>query len=136
MELKTRRDEAEKDALAKQHDASSSIQKYLDEAQAQLAAAQQRAADKRAETDAYDAKTRAAAKAIHDSASKEAARLLADAEHRSKTLLADAEKQSADLLADAEERLTQIRLEREAVAGYFESLRGVLSQAEKVSSQD
>jgi cell division septum initiation protein DivIVA len=112
------------------------MQKYLDEVQAQLTAAQQRAADKRTEADAYDTKTRAAAKAIHDSASKEAARLLADSEQRSKSLLADAEKQSAELMADAEERLSQIRLEREAVAGYFESLRGVLSQAEKVSSQD
>jgi DNA-binding TFAR19-related protein (PDSD5 family) len=40
------------------------------------------------------------------------------------------------MLEEAEERLRQIRLERESVAGYFESLRGVLSQAEKVSSQD
>jgi DNA-binding TFAR19-related protein (PDSD5 family) len=38
------------------------------------------------------------------------------------------------MVAEAEDRLAQIRLEREAVAGYFESLRGVLSQAEKVHS--
>ncbi len=47
----------------------------------------------------------------------------------------DAEKRSAKLVSDAEERLAQIRIEREAVAGYFESLRGVLSQAEKVTQE-
>jgi hypothetical protein len=62
--------------------------------------------------------------------------MLADAESRSKAQLEDAETRSAEMLEDAEERLRQIRLERESVAGYFESLRGVLSQAEKVSSQD
>ena len=77
-----------------------------------------------------------AAKTAHDTAAKDAAKLLADAEKRSKALLSDAEKQSTELMADAEARLTEIRLERESVASYFESLRGVLSQAEKVSSQD
>jgi hypothetical protein len=40
------------------------------------------------------------------------------------------------LVADAEDRLGKIRIEREAVAGYFENLRGLLSQAEAVSSTD
>jgi DNA-binding TFAR19-related protein (PDSD5 family) len=40
------------------------------------------------------------------------------------------------LVAEAEQRLAAIRVEREAVAGYFESLRGVLSQAEKVTHQE
>jgi len=40
------------------------------------------------------------------------------------------------MVADAEERLARIRVEREAVAGYFEGLRGVLSQAEAVTSRD
>ena len=37
-------------------------------------------------------------------------------------------------MADAEDRLSQIRIERDAVAGYFESLRGVLTQAEQVAA--
>jgi hypothetical protein len=37
-------------------------------------------------------------------------------------------------VSDAEERLTKIRIEREAVAAYFENLRGVLCEAEKISS--
>ena len=50
-------------------------------------------------------------------------------------MIKDAEKRTADLIADAEERLSQIRIEREAVAGFFESLRTVLSQAEKVATE-
>ncbi len=61
---------------------------------------------------------------------------MAKAESQAKTLVANAEKQTKKLIAEAEDRLAQIRLEREAVAGYFESLRGVLSQAEKVHSDN
>jgi len=39
-------------------------------------------------------------------------------------------------VSDAEERLDKIRIEREAVAGYFENLRGLLTQAETVHSND
>jgi hypothetical protein len=35
---------------------------------------------------------------------------------------------------DAEDRLSQIRIERESVAGYFESLRGALTQAEEATA--
>jgi DNA-binding TFAR19-related protein (PDSD5 family) len=48
----------------------------------------------------------------------------------------DAELRTRVLVADAEERLSQIRIERDAVAGYFESLRGLLTQAEKVTASD
>jgi cell division septum initiation protein DivIVA len=62
--------------------------------------------------------------------------ILTDAEDRAKTMVDEAEEKTSRLVSDADDRLAAIRLEREAVAGYFESLRGVLSQAEKVSNQD
>jgi hypothetical protein len=37
-------------------------------------------------------------------------------------------------VSEAEDRLAKIMLERETVAGYFENLRGVLQQAEQISS--
>ena len=49
-------------------------------------------------------------------------------------MIAEAEARTAALVADAEDRLSQIRIERDAVAGYFESLRSVLKQAEHVAS--
>jgi vacuolar-type H+-ATPase subunit H len=59
-----------------------------------------------------------------------------DAEARATALVAEAEKRTRALVADAEERLSQIRIERDSVAGYFESLRGLLTQAEKVTALD
>ena len=50
-------------------------------------------------------------------------------------MVSDAEARSATLVSDAEERLAKIRIERDAVAGYFESLRGVLTQAEKTTAE-
>ena len=53
---------------------------------------------------------------------------------RAKALVKDAQKRSASLVSDAEERMAKIRIEREAVAGYFESLRSVLTEAEKITA--
>jgi DNA-binding TFAR19-related protein (PDSD5 family) len=39
-------------------------------------------------------------------------------------------------VSDAEDRLSKIRIEREAVAGYFENLRLVLKEAERVSAAE
>jgi hypothetical protein len=47
----------------------------------------------------------------------------------------DAEARSTELVSDAERRLAELREEREAVASYVEGLRGVLSQAEKVTAE-
>jgi DNA-binding TFAR19-related protein (PDSD5 family) len=38
-------------------------------------------------------------------------------------------------VSEAEERLAKIKLERETVAGYFENLRGVLQDAERVTAE-
>ena len=56
------------------------------------------------------------------------------AEARARALVKDAQKRTAALVSDAEERLAKIRIEREAVAGYFESLRSVLTEAEKITA--
>jgi hypothetical protein len=39
------------------------------------------------------------------------------------------------VLADAEERLAQIRIEREAVADYFQNLRTIVTRTESVNSE-
>ncbi|MEO5920952.1 MAG: hypothetical protein ABIQ01_07400, partial [Pseudolysinimonas sp.] len=51
-----------------------------------------------------------------------------------KAIVTEAEARAAALLGDAEGRLTQIRSERESVAGYIENLRGVLAQAETIAA--
>ena len=64
----------------------------------------------------------------------EAAEVLSNSEARAKAIVRESEKRSTELVTEAEDRLAQIQVERESVAGYFESLRGVLSQAEKVTA--
>ena len=60
--------------------------------------------------------------------------MLGNAEHRARAIVAEAEERSSRLVAEAEDRLAKIRIERDAVAGYFENLRGVLSQAESLTT--
>ena len=72
--------------------------------------------------------------ALRGAARAHAERIVRDAEERAAALISDAETRTRDLVTDAEDRLAQIRIERDSVAGYFESLRSVLTQAEKVNS--
>jgi cell division septum initiation protein DivIVA len=134
IELKARRDEAEKEHLALHQEAVAQTQKYLDEANQQLADAIRRTNDKRLEADTVEAAARSDAKAVRRQADETAAEILGNAEDRAKAMTDEAEERTAKLVADAEDRLSQIRIERDAVAGYFESLRGVLQQAEKVTA--
>jgi len=48
-------------------------------------------------------------------------------------MVADATAQSKKLMDEAEERLSKIRIERDAVAGYFQNLRGLLADADKLA---
>src|SRR5690606_5128109 len=68
-----------------------------------------------------------------DDAKANAKSRLDEAEKRAKELVSDAEQRASKLLGDAEQRLVEIRLERESVAGYIQSLRGVLASAEKLA---
>jgi hypothetical protein len=50
-------------------------------------------------------------------------------------MVAEAEERSTRLVRDAEERLAELREERDAIAQYFESLRGALRSAEPVDAE-
>jgi vacuolar-type H+-ATPase subunit H len=54
--------------------------------------------------------------------------VLTNADERSRSILADAQQRADDLVGDAEERLAEITRERDAVADYFENLRGMIGQ--------
>jgi hypothetical protein len=71
---------------------------------------------------------------VRDKADEEARERIAAAHDQARKLIADAEERTRALVADAEDRLSQIQIERDAVAGYFESLRGVLTQAEQMAA--
>ncbi len=46
----------------------------------------------------------------------------------------EAQERSARLIEEAEDRLAKIRIERDAISGYLENLRGVLSHAESLTA--
>ena len=114
----------------------SQTQKYLDEATAQLSETTKRTAELRELNDQLDFGAREEAKELKQRSQDEAEQIVLDARAAAKELLDEAEVRTRALVADAEDRLSQIRIERDAVAGYFESLRGVLTQAERVTSTD
>ena len=90
----------------------------------------------RAEAEALDRSSKDQAEAVRAHADATARSVLENAETRAAALLRDAEERTTAMVDEAEDRLARIRVERDAVAGYFEGLRGVLSQAETLSTRD
>ncbi|MGK2855202.1 MAG: hypothetical protein ACSLE3_14050, partial [Microbacteriaceae bacterium] len=72
---------------------------------------------------------------LHDAADETAQRIVSDAEKRARQLVREAKEQAAAAIAEAEDRLAEIRLERDAIAEYFQNLRGILGTAEEVQSK-
>jgi hypothetical protein len=134
VELKARRDEAEQEHLARHQEAVAQTQKYLDDANAELAEVTRRTSEVRSDGEAIEKEMRSEVKAARKDAENSAREIVRSAEDRAAAIIAEAEERTRTLVADAEERLSQIRIEREAVAGYFESLRSVLTQAEQVTA--
>jgi len=114
----------------------SQTKKFLDDAARQLAETNQRTLELRVLNDQLDTGARNEAKAEKKLADDTAERVVRDAEEKARAILAESELRTRALVSDAEDRLSQIRIERDAVAGYFESLRSVLTQAERVTSEE
>jgi DivIVA domain-containing protein len=131
VELATRREEFEREQLARHQHAVSETQKYLEQATRQLSALNQRILETRSLAEELDAGAREGSRLSRIAAEEEAARILHDAQEAARASRSAGEDQTRALVVDAEKRLAQIRIERDAVAGYFESLRGVLLQAER-----
>ena len=111
-------------------------QKYLDDANRQLEETIARERETRLLVDGVEERVRVESKATKDRADAAAAEILATADAAAKKTVDEADSRSEQLVSDAEERLAKIRVERDAVAGYFEGLRGALSQAEKTAAED
>ena len=93
--MKARRDEAEQDYLARHQEAVASTQRYLDDANAQLADAIRRAADKRLEADALEMTIEVDGRKRREASETEAAKLVADARERAAAIVSEAEERSA-----------------------------------------
>lgn len=112
------------------------LTRFQTEADSQLADTTARTVELRALNEQLDSGAREEATARRKQAEDDANRVVREAEKKAQALVTEATKRTRLLVSDAEDRLAQIRIERDAVAGYFESLRSVLTQAEKVTGAD
>ncbi|MBK5237584.1 MAG: DivIVA domain-containing protein [Actinomycetales bacterium] len=128
-------DETETALLARHQEAVAQTQKYIDEAQAQAAVTRTGALERERAALALEQEAIAEAHAAREDAAEHVAKLSAEAEARAAALVSDAEKRSSAMLTEAESTVADLRVEREAVAQYFEGLRLVLGQATDVMSE-
>ena len=98
MELTSRRDEAERELLAQHQESVAQMQRYLEDANRQLAEAVAHTAQKQSESDDLDARLRDEAKEQRHSAATTAAEILANAEARAKAIISDAVNRSDTLV--------------------------------------
>jgi hypothetical protein len=131
-----KRDAAEQELLASHRDAVALARTLQADAERQLQETRERTSELRALNEELATGVREEVRLQTDRAAEDADRVLREAQTRARALVASAEEQTRALVADAEERLTQIRIERDAVAGYFESLRSMLHQADSVPGED
>ena len=71
---------------------------------------------------------------IRAAAEQRAAEIMVEAEQRAQTTWVAAEDRATKVLAAAEDRMNQLKVERGAVARYFESLGEVLTNAQKMNT--
>jgi DivIVA domain-containing protein len=135
-ELKARRNEAEQEHLASHQEAVSQTQQYLEDSARQLAEMSERTLELRTQNEHSLALAREDARIARQEAANAANLIHSEAEAAAAALLAETTIQTRTLVATAEERLAQIRIERDSVAGYFENLRTLLAQAERVTHSD
>ena len=67
-------------------------------------------------------------------AEHQAAHIVQEAERRAHATFTEAENRATKVLLDAEDRMSQLKVERVAVARYFESLGEVVTNARKLES--
>ena len=67
-------------------------------------------------------------------ADTQAAQIISEAEKRAHATYTSAENRAQKVLAAAEDRMNQLKVERGAVARYFESLGDVIANAQRLTS--
>lgn len=128
-------DEAEAEFLARQQEAVAQTQKYIDEAQVQAAVARTQAAERERVAIELEQEAVREAHSLHERATARVAHISAEAEEKASRLISEAQDRASAMIAEAESALADLRVEREAVAQYFEGLRLVLGQASDVMSE-
>ncbi len=128
-------DEAETEFLARHQEAVAQTQKYVDEGLVQAAVARTSALERERAALELEKEAVDVAHALRAETDARVAELITNAEERAASLVSDAENRATAMLSEAESAVANLRVEREAVAQYFEGLRLVLGQASDVMSE-
>ena len=125
-ELSARRAEAERELLDVHQKAVELNNRFLKEAESQLAETKSRVAALRGEHKKITAAIDEANRSGKLDAQARAAQLVADAEQRAREIIQVAEEEATSRVAAAERRLIELRSERDTIAEYVESLRTIV----------
>jgi len=135
LEITARRADAEAEYLRKHQEAVATTQRYLDDANQQLAIALTRANAARLEAETLEAAARSITKTITDNAKAKSEALIAQAESEARNIMSEATLKTAVQLRDAEAKLQSIQTERDAVSVYLKNLKALVDSAYKVDKQ-
>jgi chromosome segregation ATPase len=129
LELTARRQEAEAEYLRKHQEAVAATQKYLDDANAQLANALTRANAARLEAETLEAAAISINQQTTESARKKADAIIAAAEAEARSVSSQSNQDLEHQYAQAKTELERLQSERESVEVYLKNLRNVLQTA-------
>lgn len=131
LELTARRNEAEQEYLRKHQEAVATTQKYLDDANAQLANALTRANAARLEAETLEAAAISINQQTTAATRVKADGIIAAAEAEARIQISDAQSKISLELKNAEAELMKIKAERDSVDVYIDRLRHVLNDTIK-----
>ncbi|MEY4741718.1 MAG: hypothetical protein RL672_468 [Actinomycetota bacterium] len=132
LELTARRAEAETEYLRKHQEAVAATQKYLDEANANLANALTRANAARLEAETLEAAAKAITRKTTDDARSKADSTIAAADAEARGIIKSAQEKANTEVRAAEERLQKLYVERDAIKVYIKNLRTVMDRIQFV----
>lgn len=125
-ELTARRAEAEKDLLDAHQKAVDLNNRFLKEAENQLAETKSRLSELRKEHKKITEAIELANQNGKVDAQKKAAAIVAESQRKAREIIQAAEEEATSRVAAAERRLIELRAERETIADYVESLRTIV----------
>ena len=128
-ELSARRAEAERELLDTHQKAVELNNRFLQEAEDQLSETKDRLTGLRKEQKKIISAIEEANRTGKNSAEKAASETIAAAEARAAQIIRQAEGEATNRVAAAERRLVELRVERDTIADYIESLHAVVGKA-------
>ena len=136
LELTARRDEAEAEYLQKHQEAVAATQKYLDDANSQLALALNRVSAARLEAETLEAAAKSVNKASREEAKAQSEAIVAAAEAEARVLTSNARLEASKTQREALAKLSSYQVELESLTAYIDNLADLVTASRQKISKD